>query len=1027
MPVNQSPINESHVGLRQEISPTGIEILHVDSRRMIIQLSTPTFTNLDGVDELIPCQRVEVAGYPLRGVTGTPHLPVQVAMLGIPAHGQVSWSIDKKESQTIAVTNPICPAPQAVAKGWIDENHWAGVPDSLYNSGTAQFPQGDVVRYIEEPALPDPAIYTEDRLFPQEVAQIQTLGFMRSQNLAQLEIYPFQYNPVDGELVYHQHLQVTIDFGEDALDVHGTAPMESSNFEEAMATHLLNYEVARNWREQPVHAVSSPWLPPADSYRIETSTPGIHMVTYDELAAAGFPVDVGVPADFRLYYEGEEIAIRVIGGNDGSFNRVDFLLFYAEDIDERFTGSGFYWLTCGCSETSSTAGSTTTPQAENSPPKRMDVRSGSVRTDSSMVTTYQERLILEENLNYISSLPMESGYDHWYGPRLIASGTGNSAESGFAFQLNEPISEQLTEMELMAQLQIAVASNLRGQHHLKVLVNEEEVSEYTWDAQGYHIFTAEFEQLLLNPGKNSITLQLINDTPGQVIDILFVDWVQLDYFRELTAQSNHLAFDSTAPGRWTYQLSGFSTTAGDVNTESRDVELYDITDLHNVTFMQYTSSSNTIQFSDDQTTVRRYLAISPSEWQSPAAITQSNTANLLSSADGADYIVIAHPDFLQAIKPLVDYRTKQDLRTQLVNVQDIYDSFNYGKPSPEAIQQFLAYAYANWPAPAPAYVLLVGDGNYDPRGYLSTSEPNFILPYLEVVDKDLGETATDNRFVTVAGEDILPDMHVGRFAAKSAAHVAAMVEKTIAYERGTITDGWNERVLFVTDDLQGGGGAFYNYSDAIADGHANEVHGANTPLLPESYERLKYYLGYQQCSIESTSTCRQDIVDEMNLGSLFVSYVGHGAKQYWAEERLLTLNSVEQLQNADRLPIMLPMTCLEGFFHEAQADSDSFGESIVRMSDIGAVASWSPTGFGLASGHDYLERGLFLAVFHQDIYQLGAATTFGKMYLVANAPPGKYEDLIDTFVLFGDPALGIRVANSQPVNTTQELFLPIIR
>ena len=57
---------------------------------------------------------------------------------------------------------------------------------------------------------------------------------------------------------------------------------------------------------------------------------------------------------------------------------------------------------------------------------------------------------------------------------------------------------------------------------------------------------------------------------------------------------------------------------------------------------------------------------------------------------------------------------------------------------------------------------------------------------------------------------------------------------------------------------------------------------------------------------------------------------------------------------------MLPMTCLEGAFH--QAEYDALAEATVRLDGKGAVASWSATGEGYASGHDYLNKGFLQAV-----------------------------------------------------------------
>ncbi len=103
---------------------------------------------------------------------------------------------------------------------------------------------------------------------------------------------------------------------------------------------------------------------------------------------------------------------------------------------------------------------------------------------------------------------------------------------------------------------------------------------------------------------------------------------------------------------------------------------------------------------------------------------------------------------------------------------------------------------------------------------------------------------------------------------------------------------------------------------------------------------------------------------------------------------------------------MLPMTCLEGYFiHPSPPglDYSSIGESLVRAVGKGAIASWSPTGFGLSDGHDFLDRGLFDAFFKYQTNQLGPAIIQAKLNLFANTT--SYRDLIDTYALFGDPAL----------------------
>jgi hypothetical protein len=101
------------------------------------------------------------------------------------------------------------------------------------------------------------------------------------------------------------------------------------------------------------------------------------------------------------------------------------------------------------------------------------------------------------------------------------------------------------------------------------------------------------------------------------------------------------------------------------------------------------------------------------------------------------------------------------------------------------------------------------------------------------------------------------------------------------------------------------------------------------------------------------------------------------------------------------------MACFEGFFFEPANGSFSLAETYLTNPNGGAVASWSPTGFGLASGHDWMEKGFFLELFQHDETVFGRAMTKAKYYLDEKAG-AQFEDLLDTFILFGDPALQIQ-------------------
>jgi len=994
-------------------SGPGVRLLRSDEQGIVLELHTPDYELKEQMAKGMACQRIRVPGYAQSEEAGRPQLPLQVVLLGVPPEAELELDVTPLQTARVPGHFAICPAAEAVVE------------------------QGEngLIRYVMKEADPDPAVYNVDSFYPPEVARLDDLGFVRSQRVVRLEIFPFQIHPLSGELRHHRHLRLTLRFrgGERAA----SPVAEPKEFEVPLKRVLLNHESARAWRGKPMQAMADPlpnpsptrgragwgWTPPQPGYKIMVREEGIYELSQAALAAAGMPVETLDPRTLRLFNAGQEVAIHVTGEEDGRFDEGDVVLFYGQGVDTRYTDTNVYWLTYG--------GATGLRMAEK------PSLPGGVEPASFLASVH-----LEENRTYVSSLPMEEGVDHWYGLRIQAAGLGNPGWQDFPFTASHVATGTFT-----ATLEVALAGNVEGTHHLRLYVNGHQVHDDHWSGRTLYHARVDFPQSHLSEGNNVIRVELANDTPGQFFDMVYTDWLRVGYQRSYVAEGDELAFGGDEAGTWQYRVSGFS---------SEDIELFDVTDPARVSRIvgaviseggvtaltpaphlppplpklgegegaqgEGERASYTLRFGDSHDGARRYLALTAARRLTPLSIELDNPSELQSPDEGADYIIVTHGDFREAVQPLAAHRAAQGLRVQVVDVQDIYDEFGYGLMSAEAIRDFLAYAYSHWPEPAPSYVLLVGDGTYDFRHYLSTSAPTYIPPYLKLVDQDLGETAADNRYACVSGNDFLPDLHIGRLPANTPAEAEVMVNKILSYETSPAEGDWNRHVLFVTDDLEGGGGDFYAFSDSIADGYADPP--TNTvKLLPEPYTATKIYLG-RTCPDENPSViCQQEIVDTLNTtGALLVSYIGHATKTYWAEERLMDLAALTRLTNGDKLPIALPMTCHEGYFHEAEAGFEAFGEANVRTAGGGAVASWSPTGFGLAAGHDYLERGLFLALFHDGVQELGAATTQAKLYLLAHAPAGRYDDLLDTFLLFGDPALRVRLAEPEK----KVMFVPLL-
>jgi hypothetical protein len=113
------------------------------------------------------------------------------------------------------------------------------------------------------------------------------------------------------------------------------------------------------------------------------------------------------------------------------------------------------------------------------------------------------------------------------------------------------------------------------------------------------------------------------------------------------------------------------------------------------------------------------------------------------------------------------------------------------------------------------------------------------------------------------------------------------------------------------------------------------------------------------------------------------------------------------------------MTCFTGFFHHPEYGT--LDEALVRLRGGGAVASWSPSGLGLHSGHQRLHQGFYRFVVPDANVPLGSAILAAKLDL--HAYTDAYDDLLDTYHLFGDPAM-VLDTTFEPWPRT--IYLPMI-
>ena len=682
---------------------------------------------------------------------------------------------------------------------------------------------------------------------------------------------------------------------------------------------------------------TQPSSKPTDAVKIYVNQAGLVRVPAKDLGQVGFDAQADDRGQLSLSLAGAAVPFLVEG--DGSNLE---LVFYGQPRASRYDRDNVYWLRWA-------------PEEEASAIQPM-TRAVST-TEGEPIGSFKATQHLEESTQYLSQTP--SGTDHWLWQSIFAPGA-------YTATLDLP---SWTGGDV--DLSVSLWGNTEGQedpdHHAILSVNGQDVADRTWDGRGWHTITATIPAETLLETGNALALVSPGDT-GANVDVIYLDRIDLTYPRKFVADDGRLEF--------TMQAGEPVAVPG---LGSSDVLLWDVSDP--MAPQQLNGARvelGTLRFQDKAVSGERtYVAASQDALLAPAAIEPATGVDLRQNATGADYIAVVHPDFVEALQPLMDYRRSQGLRVTVASINDVYDTFSNGMPDPAAIREYMIYARDHWAGPAPRFLLLVGDASYDYLGFLPNSTPNFVPTYL-LATHFVGETASDNWFVSLGDEDDRPDMAVGRIPAQTPQQVADVVAKTLAYEQDTNAGEWASRALFVADDKESN---FQTIADDLA-----------STYLPKSYQVKKVYLGIS----ENPSA---ELIQSLDDGVGFVTYVGHGSMNVWAQEKILQTGDVTKLNNT-ALPFMMTMTCLVGYFHHPQATS--MGEELLFKPNGGVVAALVPTSELLASDQSDLASNIYTHLFG-DAPTVGEAIMLGKQDLTLNRDI--MQDLIETFALLGDPAL----------------------
>lgn len=329
-----------------------------------------------------------------------------------------------------------------------------------------------------------------------------------------------------------------------------------------------------------------------------------------------------------------------------------------------------------------------------------------------------------------------------------------------------------------------------------------------------------------------------------------------------------------------------------------------------------------------------------------------------------DMIIISNPYFMESAKELAKYRTeKNKIKTKVINVVDIYNEFNFGIKSPDAIRNFCDYAYKNYPSPKPSYLLLFGDASWDVAHRLGSSQKIDLVP-------SFGHPVADYMF-GVSPEDTVNfvcNYFVGRLPVSTVAEGFAVANKLIEYDTLPPAD-WHKRFLFVaggTSESQVGSERAKDqvYADLVL---SNNYQG-DTAFVHRTDKdpQLKF----------PTNTDGPWLRSEVNKGVLHWSFTGHGSI-----DRLdLDFGDAEDFDNANRYYLVSSFSCQTGDFADPVASSKT--ERMITIANKGAVAAMGNTSYSYTDVDAELKTYFYEAITHSPLNRSIGAIALATKYKI---------------------------------------------
>ncbi len=987
--------------------------------------------------------QVRIDGFPGRDPQpGVPDLPFSVYRVAIPPGVVPRLTID---SVVEDLTRGMIPRPVPKVAAALD----ADATDPVEHAIETRVHRTSVFE-------PDPAVFEGSSPYPAQVARLGKIGTFRDQRYVEVLISPVRYDPKARGLRTARSITVTISFDGDATIRSRTPP--DPRLEDLYREMFTNYAQGTMFRVgQAPDAKTDASAPvaPADVtagplYRIRVRANAMVRLDSSKLAGTGF--DTQPLSTYKLTCRGVEVPILVndANGND-HLDSGDWIQFYGQawDDDPKTVlntlipgGTNIYELRDYSDEDIYFL------SVEAAPHSRIAVRSSP--PDLSAPATKFDAVAHLETDNAFRPL---GDSDPWFwSPSQSSPPVSGSAASRTISVVLPGLASSTDPARVIVPLRgLTEDGTANPDHNTHVtLLNAASQSLMGHDGNfdGRTIYVHDFTWTypgsgagLTSPAQVTIDAYPVAASPGYLNNFI-LNYVEIQYKRSFQASADTLTFDYP-DGNAEFLVTGLLTNAPEVWEVTGRVGTTPVVSPVRITSATIGGAAGnySVRFhmTEDPSipdgTPRRFVVTGSSAVASLSAsdFTPDTVSDLRNTGNQADLIVIAHPTPLGAtatptLNALLAWKLANlGITSKVAMIQDVYDEFNNGLASPQAIKNFLSFVMSTapgegWSGRKPAWVLLIGDGSYDSK-YNDTSVPQSNFVPTQIMFKDdpsFGYYASDSILTDVVGNDGLPDLVIGRISTRTDTQTNIVLQKLLDYQQNPPAGNWTRHSVLVSDRGKG-----YNATEAgqWEDTNAEAVSWLKLP--PNTQRTMRYWTDYcgatqNGCTQQKADLLRSDIkkavngTDGISDGASMIQYTGHGNFVVWSDDAFFAEGwggymDVGSLTNGGKLPWLVVHNCLSAGFEDT--NDVTLGEDWLKKSGGGSMAVYAPSGLNDSYNGFYMTDGIWGTLFGPTKDRmLGDAVASAINYVCGFGATQTCQN----YVLLGDPSTKMVFTTVQP-------------